>query len=158
MVDKLWFNYVIFESKKKTYIGSTVNIERRLRQHNNIIKGGAKYTRNGIWEYYCILYDINHTKNTALSYEWHLKHVKLKYYNPKIKRKKALEFFLKNKIKSKYDHILFVSKKYIHLTPFVSNKVFIIYLDTTDTINNKIINKYINIVKLLNVYLKINTH
>lgn len=55
----------------KTYLGITNNLERRLRQHNCEIKGGAKYTssflQNGKWEYHCIV--TNLSKSEALSYE-----------------------------------------------------------------------------------------
>ena len=93
MSEKKWYNYIIFDkSSKKTYIGSTVNITRRFRQHNQEIKGGAKYTRGGKWNPYIILYDIAHTKSSALSYEWHLKNSSRKVIGSSyIKRKKGLE-------------------------------------------------------------------
>jgi predicted GIY-YIG superfamily endonuclease len=36
--------YLLQSNKKYTYVGATVNLERRLRQHNKEIKGGAKAT------------------------------------------------------------------------------------------------------------------
>lgn len=55
----------------KTYLGITNNLERRIRQHNCEIKGGAKYTssflQNGKWLYHCII--TNLSKSEALSYE-----------------------------------------------------------------------------------------
>jgi len=136
-----WFNYIIFEKKCKTYIGSTVNISRRIRQHNCEIKGGAKYTRGGKWSFYCVLYDLLHTKNTSLSYEWHLKHsCKTKKINPKNRRKIAIEKFLSNK---KHRHILFISLDHKNITPIVPMSILIIYLKpeefTSDIINNKIL-------------------
>mgnify|MGYP003988566443 CR=1 FL=1 len=56
--NKKWFNYIIFD-KIKTYVGSTVNLNRRIRQQNCEIKGGAKYTRGGNWQYYCVIYNLN---------------------------------------------------------------------------------------------------
>ena len=91
-MDKIWLNYIIFEKKRKTYIGSTVNINRRIRQHNGIIKGGAKYTRGGLWTYYCVLYNLNYTKNIVLSYEWHLKHIKTKLKTKKRSRARLARF------------------------------------------------------------------
>ena len=42
----------------KTYLGITNNLQRRIRQHNCEIKGGAKYTSSflldGKWEYHFI--------------------------------------------------------------------------------------------------------
>lgn len=46
--DKLWWVYVLISeknsSKGHTYVGSTTDTSRRLRQHNGLIKGGAKST------------------------------------------------------------------------------------------------------------------
>ena len=41
----MWYVYVLLCSDNSFYCGITTNIERRLKQHNGIIKGGAKYTR-----------------------------------------------------------------------------------------------------------------
>lgn len=137
MDEKKWYNYIIFDKiskSKKTYIGSTVNPTRRFRQHNQEIKGGAKYTRGGQWTPYLVLYDLSHTKSSALSYEWHLKYSSRKIIgSPYIKRKTGLEKFLfgKTLTKSKtYTHIIFVNSKFKHLTPLVNSNVCIIFLDT----------------------------
>ncbi len=39
-----FFVYILECSDKTFYIGKTVDIKKRLRQHNGEIKGGAKYT------------------------------------------------------------------------------------------------------------------
>lgn len=39
-----FFVYLLLSSDNCTYIGATVNLERRLRQHNKEIKGGAHAT------------------------------------------------------------------------------------------------------------------
>ncbi len=36
--------YLLVSSKGNTYVGATVDLERRLRQHNKEIKGGAHAT------------------------------------------------------------------------------------------------------------------
>lgn len=57
-----------------TYNGSTNNLTRRLRQHNGIIVGGAKSTKNkGPWEYLAIWEGFDNKKE-ALSCEWKIKH------------------------------------------------------------------------------------
>ncbi len=41
-----WFVYVLLSSdKSRTYVGITTDVDRRLRQHNGEIVGGAKCTR-----------------------------------------------------------------------------------------------------------------
>jgi putative endonuclease len=40
----MYYTYVIECSDKSLYTGYTTNIEERLRKHNGIIPGGAKYT------------------------------------------------------------------------------------------------------------------
>ena len=67
-----WSLYLLENSdNKKTYLGVTVNITRRIRQHNGELVGGARYTSsnkgNGIWELRAIVNDL--TKSEALSYE-----------------------------------------------------------------------------------------
>ena len=71
-----WYCYVLIsKDKKHTYIGATNNIDRRLRQHNGIIKGGAKYTRKWRpWEHLCIIGPID--KINCLRLEWRLKRCK----------------------------------------------------------------------------------
>jgi len=41
-----WYMYVIVCYDDSLYCGVTTNLERRLRQHNGVIRGGAKYTRS----------------------------------------------------------------------------------------------------------------
>lgn len=163
-----WYNYIIFNSKcSKTYVGSTVHPTRRFRQHNGEIKGGAKYTRGGVWEPYIILGDLLHTKNTALSYEWHLKREskKINNKNSKIRRKGGLEKYIiqkckestkqsagclqKNNLKNQYRYILFVNNKFKYLTPLLQSQVIIFYLNP-DEFKSEIIQKYIEIVKNIN--------
>ena len=42
----MWFIYVLLCNDNSFYCGITKNIDRRLKQHNGIKKGGAKYTRS----------------------------------------------------------------------------------------------------------------
>jgi predicted GIY-YIG superfamily endonuclease len=71
-------NYVVYilRSGNFSYIGMTNDFLRRWRQHNKIIKGGARYTskREG-WTPICII-DGFKTKVEAMQCEWKLKRVK----------------------------------------------------------------------------------
>ena len=71
-------NYVVYilRSGNFSYIGMTNDFLRRWRQHNKILKGGARYTskREG-WTPICII-DGFKTKVEAMQCEWKLKRVK----------------------------------------------------------------------------------
>ena len=41
-----WHVYVVVCFDNSFYCGITTNIERRLKQHNGVLSGGAKYTRS----------------------------------------------------------------------------------------------------------------
>lgn len=68
-------SYIVYLLKNTqnnyTYLGITNNSEKRIRQHNGIIKGGARYTKlkkgNGIWIYHVQIPNL--TKSEALSLE-----------------------------------------------------------------------------------------
>ena len=70
-----------------TYLGITNNSKRRLRQHNGILKGGAKYTNafkgDGEWVYYLKIKNL--TKSEALSIERTAKNKRKKANNSKTK-------------------------------------------------------------------------
>ena len=40
----MFYVYLLLSTKGTTYVGATVNLARRLRQHNRELKGGAKLT------------------------------------------------------------------------------------------------------------------
>jgi putative endonuclease len=80
-----WYCYIlrcIDEGHKNlTYNGSTNNLNRRLRQHNCEISGGAKATHGKSWEYYMLLTGfVNHSN--ALSCEWKIKKPTGQKYRP----------------------------------------------------------------------------
>lgn len=139
-----WFNYIIFD-KVKTYVGSTVNLNRRIRQHNGEIKGGAKYTRSGSWQYYCVIYNLNNHKNTCLSEEWHIKWMTNKVKKARStheRRKLALEQYYctrEHNIRP-FTYIIFVSQEYLHHMPKMPSNTFTFIVDdfSMENIKNKI--------------------
>jgi len=74
----MWYCYILRNKleqfKHNTYNGSTNNPVRRLRQHNEEIKGGAKAThgKGGAWEICAMLSGFPNHIN-ALSCEWRMK-------------------------------------------------------------------------------------
>ena len=62
----------------RTYLGITNNFNRRIRQHNNEISGGARYTKinkeEGLWFPKVIITDLS--KNQALSFERTIKNMR----------------------------------------------------------------------------------
>jgi len=78
MVTKLnMFVYCLatVEEPIQTYVGATVNLDKRLQQHNGLLSGGAKATskRPGQWYRVCHVSGFD-TWNQTLSFEWHWKH------------------------------------------------------------------------------------
>ena len=64
-------------SKNRYYIGYTVNLKRRLKQHNRELSGGAKSTIGYKWQYYAIFTNLE-DKIIGLKLEWRLKHLSKK--------------------------------------------------------------------------------
>ena len=60
---------------RRTYVGITNNLSRRIRQHRSEIKGGAKYTtgHGRKWTYACLVRGFRE-KSHVLSFEWWVKH------------------------------------------------------------------------------------
>ena len=101
----MWKVYLLSSQEEtQTYVGATLDIERRLRQHNSELSGGAKYTtskskwNHSYWKR--ILYvDGFQTQREALQFEWALKHAsrtyaKRHYTTPLQRRIFALELLL----------------------------------------------------------------
>lgn len=72
-----WVLYILrSENRRRSYVGVTVNLARRLRQHNGEIKGGAKATRGrGPWKIVGTVENLP-TKRAALQLEWAMHHVR----------------------------------------------------------------------------------
>ena len=74
--------YLLVSTKGNTYVGATVNLERRLRQHNKEIKGGARATgikvsQGEIWTRAAHVSGFPDWK-TALQFEWRWKQLSRK--------------------------------------------------------------------------------
>lgn len=78
MSEKNWCCYCLESPEGNTYVGSTVDIDRRLRQHNGEISGGAKYTsRFSHWRRICHVLGFPDSRS-ALQFEWKWKQLSRK--------------------------------------------------------------------------------
>ncbi len=73
-----FFVYLLVSDRTgKTYVGATVDLDHRLRQHNRLLKGGAKYTTRAVergesWSRVCHVAGFP-TWQAALQFEWRFK-------------------------------------------------------------------------------------
>ena len=79
---KPWYCYLLISTTGNTYIGATVDPDRRLRQHNKELVGGARRTGQAVasgerWERVCKVsgFPDNHA---ALQFEWRWKRLSCK--------------------------------------------------------------------------------
>ena len=63
-----WYVYLITNGRR-TYVGSTTSVTRRIRQHNREISGGARATRKsaGRWKIVCYISGFEDRKE---AYRW----------------------------------------------------------------------------------------
>jgi structure-specific endonuclease subunit SLX1 len=98
MEGRAWSVYLLatVEEPIRTYVGATVDIARRLRQHNGEISGGARATSKvpGGWYRICYVRGFE-SEGKALRFEWHWKHrSKKRKGGPLERRKQALDNML----------------------------------------------------------------
>ena len=79
--------YFLASTDNSTYIGSTIDLDRRLKQHNKILSGGAKATaikvmQGNIWIRVCYVSGFPDWAS-ALQFEWRWKNL-TKEISPKI--------------------------------------------------------------------------
>ena len=98
--DKSQYVYLLVSTSGSTYVGATVDLDHRLRQHNKEIKGGARATSMKVeqgetWQRHCYVSGFP-TWQSALQFEWRWKqiHRRLPRGNPLINRMKALDILL----------------------------------------------------------------
>ena len=100
------FVYILLSSDQKaSYVGATIDVDHRLRQHNKEIKGGAhatsvKVNQGHTWDRICYVKNFPNWQ-AALQFEWRLKQVSRKMATstsrpekPFIRRLKALKQLL----------------------------------------------------------------
>jgi len=97
-----FFVYILLSTDNSTYVGATFDLERRLRQHNKEIKGGAfttgaKVSNGQIWVRVAHVTGFPDWQ-AALQFEWRLKQLSRRIslsVNPLHRRMIALKQLLK---------------------------------------------------------------
>ena len=92
---------LVTDSNTNTYVGATVDLDHRLRQHNREIKGGARATsiqvqKGHVWRRHCYVSGFP-TWQAALQFEWRWKQISRKHLNirsPLERRMQSLEELL----------------------------------------------------------------
>ena len=72
-----WFCYMLAscdDKRAKTYVGATIDPDRRLRQHNGELSGGAKATAGRVWKRRFLVGGFEDEK-AALRFEWRWKYL-----------------------------------------------------------------------------------
>ena len=109
----------ILKCDNLTYVGMTRNFFRRWQQHNQILSGGAKYTKRGCeWFPICIIDGFN-TMSEAMQCEWKLKS----------KRSKLSKKFKGAKGRIGYLNLLLSDEKWTSNSPKISEQNLNIYID-----------------------------
>ena len=157
----MYYCYILKNNDEKyknyTYIGCTNNPLQRIRQHNQEISGGAKYTssKGNLWEIIVLFEGFNNYKD-ALRCEWRLKHPdnkvkKSSKYSKIHGRFRALNEVLQlerwtsnsNEDNSTFNFKLYIKNEYINL---VSNELpKNIEIIEVENIKNRLINN-LNII------------
>ena len=78
----MFYVYLLVASDNSTYVGATVDLERRLKQHNKELKGGARATgikveQGKTWSRACYVSGFPDWKS-ALQFEWRWKQLSRK--------------------------------------------------------------------------------
>jgi structure-specific endonuclease subunit SLX1 len=97
-----YFVYFLVSDSESTYIGATVDLDHRLRQHNCEIKGGARATsvkvaQGQVWRRFCHVAGFP-SWQAALQFEWRWKQISRtkfpKKMHPIERRIRALKMLL----------------------------------------------------------------
>lgn len=93
IINKMFYVYLLLSTNNNnTYVGATIDVNRRLRQHNSEIKGGARATTSRVskgetWRRICYVGGFPDW-SSALQFEWRWKQISRKINQ---KSKKPLE-------------------------------------------------------------------
>jgi predicted GIY-YIG superfamily endonuclease len=109
----MWKVYLLSSQEGgQTYVGATTDLDRRLRQHNSELSGGARYTTSKSFGHPSYWKRILHVdgfrdKIEALQFEWAFKHASRTYAkshskNPLERRIFALQLLLTS---PKWEHV-----------------------------------------------------
>jgi structure-specific endonuclease subunit SLX1 len=109
----MFYVYLLVSSNNATYVGATVDLNRRLRQHNKEIKGGAhatsiKVSKGEIWTRACHVAGFPDWQS-ALQFEWRWKH---------LSRKLSLQLFPLERRMIALKELLSLEKSTQKATPF----------------------------------------
>ena len=79
----MFYVYLLECTDKSTYVGATIDLDHRLRQHNGEIKGGARATgikveQGHVWDRILYISGFPDWK-TALQFEWAFKYYSRRY-------------------------------------------------------------------------------
>jgi len=109
----------ILKCDNLTYVGMTNNFFRRWQQHNQILSGGAKYTKRGSeWYPICII-DGFMTMSEAMQCEWKIKS----------KRSKLAKKFKGAVGRIEYLNILLKNERWTSNSPKIIDQKLKIYID-----------------------------
>jgi len=115
------YKYLVYILKcdNLTYVGMTNNFFRRWQQHNQILSGGAKYTKRGSeWYPICII-DGFMTMSEAMQCEWKIKS----------KRSKLAKKFKGAVGRIEYLNILLKNERWTSNSPKIIDQKLKIYID-----------------------------
>jgi structure-specific endonuclease subunit SLX1 len=85
----MWNCYLLATSgEKKTYVGVTPDLDRRLKQHNGELAGGAKATHGHQWKRVCHVRGFPDHR-AALQFEWRWKQISRRLTGTPLERRAA---------------------------------------------------------------------
>ena len=150
-----YYNYILYNVNKPniSYNGYTIDLARRIRQHNNEIKGGARSTviNSPGWQYLAVITCPTFTKNSAMAVEWKIHYPtgsnrRPKVFNGPVGRLKSLPLIFCHEKFRHMDFNVKVCEKYYDIAKLYYNvelledvKNNIVIFDTFRQFDSKLI-------------------